>query len=514
MGMQVDGLRWESSTRLRIGRLSSLEVVLNDPSVSRQHAEIVYTLRGWLVRDLGSRNGTYVNDARLPAEGHFLQPNEVIHVGNVPLQAIVVEQEPRQPLPDGLRINARLKTSGSVVNLRAATKRTWERAFEQMSQFEDGPLWPARRILPLLRAGHYLTQMTSLDELLQTLLNEVVSVLEAQRGAIILADDATGVLHLRAASAGSDRDTLHRCYSQTLAERCFVEGESLLCEDVSAEATLADVRSVATGAMTSIICVPLRSPRQRLGVLHLDRGPLQEPFTRDDFDLADAVACYVSVGIESAKMLEQQRALFLQAATTLAQTVEMRDEYTGNHTQRVTAYALMLADELGLTPAEKQQIQIATPLHDIGKIAVSDEILRKPGRLSKDEFEEMKAHVVKGAGLLANIPGLGPMLPIVRSHHERWDGKGYPDGLQGNEIARVARVVAVADTFDAMTSDRPYRPALSLDEAFAELQAWSGSHFDPECVAAFLRLRPRIEVLLDQEKASPPGTDPLRIERA
>lgn len=497
LSRQVEGLSWEACDRLRIGRTADLEVLINDPSVSRLHAEVALTPAGWQLRDLRSRNGTYVNGTRVSEDGLLLRRNDVLKVGNVPLQATVVDGAQVAAIAPAAPV-VRMKTSGHFVNLRAVTRRSWDRAVEQLSRAEGEKLWPARRILPLLHAGQYLTQMTSLDELLQKLLDEVVASLHAQRGAIALADEQTGQLRLRVVAAPAEFSPQTRYFSRTLADRCYLEGESLLCEDVRAEDELATAVSVAHGTMSSIICALLRSPRRRLGVLHLDRGPFQEPFTRDDFDLVDAIACYASVGIESAQMMEQQRTLFLQAATTLAQTVEMRDEYTGNHTQRVTAYSLLLAEELGMSAAEQQQIQIGAPLHDIGKIAVADAVLRKPGRLTDAEFEEMKTHVSRGAALLANIPGLTVMLPIVRHHHERWDGSGYPDGLAGDAIAPVARVVAVADAFDAMTSDRPYRRAMSPDAAFAELQAKAGSHFDPIAVAAFVRRRPQIEKLMSE----------------
>jgi HD-GYP domain-containing protein (c-di-GMP phosphodiesterase class II) len=389
--------------------------------------------------------------------------------------------------------SATIRGTGTCFSLKAVARRSWERAVERAERGEDHRMWPARRILPLLRAGHYLTQMTALDDLLQALLAEVVTVLDAQRGAIVLADEATGKLCLRAAFAETKTVSLAKCFSETLADRCFREGESMLCADVRIEKDLERATSVAQGTMASIICGLLRTPRSNQGVLHLDRGPLQEPFTQDDFDLVDAVACYISVGIETARMLEQQRDLFLHAATTLAQTVEMRDAYTGGHTQRVTVYALLLAEELQMSPAEKHALEIATPLHDIGKIAVDDAVLRKAERLTEAEDVQMRTHVIRGAALLANIPGLAPMLPIVRNHHERWDGRGYPDGQQGGQIASVARVVAIADAFDAMTSDRPYRKGLPLDEAFRELSAKAGTHFDPTYVAAFLSLRAKIE---------------------
>jgi HD-GYP domain-containing protein (c-di-GMP phosphodiesterase class II) len=256
-----------------------------------------------------------------------------------------------------------------------------------------------------------------------------------------------------------------------------------------------------------MICALLRSPRRRLGVLHLDRGPLQEPFSRDEFFLADAIAASISVGIESAQLVEREREQFVQTVTALARTVEIRDQYTANHTQRVTDYALLIGSRLGLSPAEQHQIRVGTPLHDIGKIGIADAILRKPDKLTADEFELMKAHTLKGAAILETIPALSPMIPIVRHHHERWDGKGYPDGLSQDRISRVARVVAVADAFDAMTSDRPYRRALSAEMAFGELLSKAGSQFDPECVRAFLSARQHVEAMLERDrKLATPGT--------
>ena len=186
--------------------------------------------------------------------------------------------------------------------------------------------------------------------------------------------------------------------------------------------------------------------------------------------------------------------------TALARAVELRDQYTAGHTQRVTTYAMLLARELGFSQHDQHQIQDGTPLHDLGKIGVRDYVLLKTGRLSADEFEHVKLHTVKGAEILETMPELAGLIPIVRSHHERWDGQGYPDGLAGHAISSLARVVAVADAFDAMTSDRPYRDALTIEGAFAELESHAGRHFDPECIAAFRRLRPEIENVLAQEK--------------
>jgi putative nucleotidyltransferase with HDIG domain len=234
-------------------------------------------------------------------------------------------------------------------------------------------------------------------------------------------------------------------------------------------------------------------------VLHLDRGPLDDPFAEADLYMADSLAAALALGVERLRMVDRQQELFVHTVTALAQAVEVRDLYTGDHTHRVTAYALLLAEELGIPADQRQILRAAAALHDIGKIGVDDHVLRKPGRLTPAEYEQMKTHVTRGAEIIQMVPGLAWALPVVRGHHERWDGTGYPDRLAGEDIPLLARVVGVADAFDAMTSDRPYRPGMSVAQAFDELGAGSGKQFDPRCVEAFVRARPRVEALLAQE---------------
>jgi HD-GYP domain-containing protein (c-di-GMP phosphodiesterase class II) len=386
-----------------------------------------------------------------------------------------------------------IRTSGTIVKVHAVAHRTWEKALQRLDVRQHAAHEPTKHLLTLFRTGYHLCQVDSPDELMQNILNDTVTVLDAQRGSILLTDEATGQLELCKTSRSERAPRFRKWFSRTLVRRCYERSESFLCEDVSSEMAHDSTHSTARQNMASIICALLRTPRKKLGVLHLDRGPGQPPFSLADFSLADAIAASVSSGLESAQLLVQQRALFLHTVTALARAVEIRDQYTGNHTQRVTDYALMLAGELGLPPDEHRVIEMGTPLHDIGKIGIADAILRKPGRLTPDEIAQMQTHPQLGVALLENIPGLRPMLPIILHHHERWNGQGYPHRLGNQQIPHLARIVAVADAFDAMTSDRPYRPAMPLDRAFAELAQHAGSHFDPDCIQAFLRLRPHIE---------------------
>ena len=169
----------------------------------------------------------------------------------------------------------------------------------------------------------------------------------------------------------------------------------------------------------------------------------------------------------------------------LANAVEARDAYTGKHAERVAAYGLEIAAAVGMRLAERPEIEFGFLLHDVGKVAIPDAILFKADELSDDEFALMSRHPVIGYEILREVDFLGDAKLVVRHHHERWDGQGYPDGLRGEEIPLAARVFAVADTLDALTTDRPYRPASTFEVACEEIRRSAGSQFDPAVVEAF-----------------------------
>jgi len=481
----LKGQVWEHDSLLRAGRLTSLEVILDDSSVSRKHAEVRIGMDGqWSVRDLESTNGTFVNGTRVsPGEDFPLKPRDLLQFGKVAVLVELVDATLDGPSSDQLVVAAAARSSyDDGVRRMAFDRHSSPRAGEEL--------------FALLKAGHHLVHLESEDQLLSSILNDAVSVLDAQRGVIVLAegDGPDPKLKLRALAVGGQESKGRFHFSKRLTTRCFHQGESVLFQNVQNDQELM-TQSIADGAMSSVLCVLLRTPRKKLGVLHLDRGFFQNPFTEDDLLLADAMAAHVSAGIECSQLLRKQKDLFQRTIEMLASVVELRDEYTGNHTNRVTRYAVMLAEKLELPDDQIEWIRIGTPLHDIGKLAVPDEILRAPRKLTPEEFAIMKTHTTLGAKYLAGIPGLYPVIPIVRHHHERWDGAGYPDGLGREDIPMVARIVAVADAFDAMTSPRPYyenKQGRSAEAAFAELAMQAGRQFDPKCAAAFLDIRDQV----------------------
>ena len=485
----VNGLVWEADELLRIGRRPNLEIVVHDPSVSQQHAEVRLTPRGWVVQDLGTAGGTLVNGIPVNRVPRNLQKEDVLQCGNVAFKIDDLEiTTPATARPSSVPRD--IKTSGAMLRVQARSQLSWEQGLQEVSLEKVG-IAHAKHFLTLLRAGYHLSRIDSLPELLQSLLDDTVAVLDAQRGAILLAEDSAGELSLRTLS-GPKASSERRSFSGTLVQRCFGKGESILCVDAHSDPISAG--SMIQEEMASVICALLRSPRRRLGVLHLDRGPAQDPFSPDDFKLADAIAVTVSVGIESAIAVAKQRDEHLKEAVELARlAIEARDPETSRHCARVAAYAQILADEIHLPSKERRLLEIGALLHDIGKIGLDDSALKKTAWPASEDVPMLRRHTLKGAEIAKAISELSPVIPIIRGHHERWDGAGYPDSLKGSATPLLARLVALADVLDDLTTSHADKPARSLEQAFHAINAEAGRRFDPDVVKAVLRARAKLE---------------------
>jgi HD-GYP domain-containing protein (c-di-GMP phosphodiesterase class II) len=198
---------------------------------------------------------------------------------------------------------------------------------------------------------------------------------------------------------------------------------------------------------------------------------------------------------------DENKALFMGSIQMLAGAVDEKDPYTRGHSDRVTKYSLLIGKEMGLDPGFLEVLRVSAQLHDVGKIGIEDRILKKPGALTPEEFEIMKTHTTKGANILRPVPQLREMLPGIELHHEALNGRGYPYGLKGDEIPLLARVIAVADTFDALTTTRPYQKAHDETETMRIIQNLSGQRLDPRAVAALIAVLQRGEISLQNSNA-------------
>ena len=239
--------------------------------------------------------------------------------------------------------------------------------------------------------------------------------------------------------------------------------------------------------LDSFLAIPIMIKNEVIGFLSLSGKPDGSSFTEEDTQLAISLVAKMAMKFENNALYESLYANYVDTLKALVTTIEARDSYTRRHSERVTKYALEIARVVGLGEEERAAIKFACYLHDIGKIGVSDTVLLKPGSLTKNEFLDIKQHPVIGDSIVQSLAFLFLERTIIRHHHEKWDGTGYPDGLKGVEIPLLARLVAVADAYDAMTSTRPYRTKREHEHAVKELKAWMGHQFDPEMVNAFLK---------------------------
>mgnify|MGYP003804409655 FL=1 len=237
----------------------------------------------------------------------------------------------------------------------------------------------------------------------------------------------------------------------------------------------------------SLICTPLLIRGKAFGVLSIRKKKNRGVFTRKDLHYLTSLTKRASLNLENKVLYESLYANVLDTFKSLVASIQLRDHYTEEHSLRVTAYAIDTATCMGCSHSEIESLKIAAALHDVGKIAIPDSVLLKNGRLTDEEYRIIKTHADIGERILQSIALFDEERNTIRHHHERWDGKGYPIGLQGEEIPMAARIIAVADTYDAILNDRPYRKAQSKEWAIEQLIKNRGSQFDAQVVDCFLK---------------------------
>jgi response regulator RpfG family c-di-GMP phosphodiesterase len=237
-----------------------------------------------------------------------------------------------------------------------------------------------------------------------------------------------------------------------------------------------------------VLMLPLSSRENLTGVFTLFYPHRVSELEREEIEVVGAIAAQASIAIENAALYEDIEKSYFSTVKALAKAIEVKDPYTHGHSERVTEYALMIAEAMELNERDKQKLKYAATLHDIGKIGIAGRVLNKAGALTDEEYMHVKTHPLLGDTIIEPVEFLQGPRPIILHHHERYDGKGYPGGLKGTDIPLCARILSVADAFEAMRSDRPYRRALPLETALEELSSNAGTQFDPDVVAAFISI--------------------------
>jgi HD-GYP domain-containing protein (c-di-GMP phosphodiesterase class II) len=369
-----------------------------------------------------------------------------------------------------------------------------------------------------------------LDSLLTIIAEEVRNILSADRCSVFLVDPYKGELWTKVA-LGMEEKVLRIPLGQGIAGFVARTGSAVNIRDAYKDTRFAQDLDRITGYQTrTVLAVPLRGRDGRpLGVFEV-LNKSKGSFTEEDEGLLRILATMAATFIENATLYEDLRRSHLETIYRMALVAEYRDqEDTGCHLRRMSRFAGILALGMGLSPAEAEDIRYAAPLHDIGKVAIPDSILRKPGKLTPEEYEEMKKHTVYGAKMLANAESrlLRLAAKVAIGHHERYDGTGYPYGLKGEQISLEARIVTVADVFDALSSKRVYKGEWTVEDALKYVEENAGKLFDPKVVAVLHEkfadvLAARDEEnrrLIEDEAASlqqhfPPAADAHRVPKS
>ncbi len=364
---------------------------------------------------------------------------------------------------------------------------------EKLTQYnlalEDKVREKTTELTLLFEIGRELTSSLQLEEVLRIIVERTADVLDVERCSLLLLDESKNELFI-AAAKGLPHEIIVNTrikMGEEISGWVLENKISLLVEDIEEDARFAK-RNEERYFTHSFISVPLLFKGRKIGVINVNNKRSHEIFTKEDLRLVEGIADQASIAVENARLYSNLRGVYLQIIAALTSIIEVKDHYTKGHSERVTTYAVELAKKMGFSSSQIEVIRLACQLHDLGKIGVHENILTKPGKLSKEEWEEIKLHPLKGAEILKPLTFLNDVIRLIEQHHERFDGKGYPYGNKGDSIDLRARIMAVADSFDAMTTNRSYAKALSIEEAIEELQRCKGTQFDPDVVDAFVSL--------------------------
>ena len=356
---------------------------------------------------------------------------------------------------------------------------------------------PSEDLAALLDVSSKLASTLDLPSLMQTAITAACDVMDLDTGAIYLLEDATLVLQATAPPTPPDFPQEYRrapLGDHPHIGRCTAARDPLWVADSSTETmSPAEAGVCEARGLRSILYVPLVVEGAATGAFIMASVGRTKELGKTDIDLCRTLAHQIALAVANAQLhdslMEMNRKLAGAYDETLAGwavALEMRDNETRGHADRVLQLTMRMVAELGVPAEQWEHVRRGALLHDIGKMGVPDSILQKPGPLTDDEWAVMRTHPQKALDMLGAIDFLVPALDIPYCHHERWDGAGYPRGLAGEEIPLVARIFAVVDVYDALTSDRYYRGACSHETALAYVREESGRHFDPAVVEAFL----------------------------
>ncbi len=333
-----------------------------------------------------------------------------------------------------------------------------------------------------------ISSITDVDSLCQTAVDYSTQLVNSSRGSLFLLNHDTGLLEMKA-SCGINAELAQGGVKpgNGIVGRVAREGQGIICENIESDGRFI-IENRPGYESASFISVPLKAGPKVIGVLNANDKSSGQKFAQNDLKALTILAGLTGPALEDMIFARRTRRSYLETVQTLARSIDAKDPYTRGHSDRVAHYAVAVAKKLDLSNEFIATLENAALMHDVGKIGIREGILGKPGRLSDEEYDAIKMHPLIGERIIGVVSSLRSLVPIVLYHHERFDGKGYLDGLARDTIPFGARILAVCDAYDAMTSERPYRPAMPKERAMGEIQRCRGTQFDPDIVDVFLEI--------------------------
>jgi response regulator RpfG family c-di-GMP phosphodiesterase len=486
------GQVWELiGERSLIGRDPSCDIVIKDPRVSRLHAEIICDGKAIIFVDKESQNGSYINGVRVTSQP--LLPGDVIRLGYTTLKA--GEEKLSQEVcwdeiaPFVTSAISPERLTEMVMEATPRIKAGKGKILEKVPKTGYNTVKLIKNLKTIYEVGRTINSIKNLDELLDEVGKTVLEVFQSMERLCILLKGKNGASPFEPKIIRT-RDKAQRGpfrISRSILQKTVEDQICILAGDAERDERFLASKSIMSMQLRSVMCAPLISKGIVLGAIYLDNRKAPNSFDDNDLALLSALANQSAVALENSMLYEEVQKAYHEVILALMNTVDAKDPYTRGHSQRTSRYALGIAQEMGLSARECHRIKTAAELHDIGKIGVGDLIMNKQNPLTTMEYNSIKAHVLTGESIVKPVKYLHFALPMIRHHHEHYDGTGYPDGLRGEAIPLGARIIGAADAFDAMTTQRPYNEPLSLRKALRKCASAAGTHFDPNVIKALAR---------------------------
>ena len=488
---------------ITLGRLKGCDVVVDDEAASRRHCTITAREDAVVVADLQSANGTFVNEKRINTveltKGDKIRiGSTVIELADSMVSASAVQKPAAQGVPSTTTLSI-VETRSNTLVQRAVDPTKLEFLSQVYKRKDESHLLESAQkyLTTLHKVSDILSRASSVEALFDSILAAIIEVSGGDRAAILMRNKETSTVDLVAVRTKDGKASGEVKVSRSVVNDVLEKGISAFTDDAMADDRYVGGESIVRQRIRSVMCAPMRTTEEILGVLYVDSQMARE-FSEAELELLAAVGNQAGIALHRARLMAEVERLFFDVMKAIASLIDAKDGYTHKHSERVSAFGVRLAGHLGFDAEGRAVVELSGLLHDVGKIGVPDAILNKPGKLTDDEFTQMKLHPVHGARILSQIQSnkVVSILPGVKYHHERWDGKGYPEGLKGEEIPLLGRVLGVADFLDALSSDRSYRKGLSLDEALGMVKDLEGKAFDPVVVKAAVELHLKGELAL------------------